>query len=109
MPFCVCKLINETEIKKTQPCIVLFSRTYLPKQVSYSISFTDFTGLVCFQVVCLEIIRLDRQGVLHVSPIREFSTKLAEHFVFFSVKPQPFLFILPCLQELACFLVEAGI
>ena len=72
-------------------------------------SFTDFTGLMCFQAVCLEIIRSDPQGVLHVSLVWEFSTKLAEHFVFFSVKPQPFLFILPCLQELACFLVEAGI
>ena len=72
-------------------------------------SFTDFTGLMCFQAVCLEIIRSDPQGVLHVSLICEFSTKLVEHFVFFSVKPQPFLFILPCLLELACFLVEAGI
>ena len=72
-------------------------------------SSTDFTGLMCFQAVCLEIIRSDPQGVLHVSLIWEFSAKLAEHFVFFSVKPQSFLFILPCLQELACFLVEAGI
>ena len=87
----------------------MYLAVYLPKQVSYIMSFTDFTGLMCFQAVCLEIIRSDPQGVLHVSLIWEFSTKLAEHFVFFSVKPQPFLFILPCLQELACFLVEAGI
>ena len=35
-----------------------------------------------------------------VFPIQELSTKLAEHFVFLSVKPQPFVFILPCLLEL---------
>ena len=73
-------------------------------------SFTDFTGLMSrFQAVCLDVIRSDPQGVLHVSPIREFSTKLSEHFVFFSVKPQPFLSLLPCLLELACFLVEGGV
>ena len=43
------------------------------------------------------------QGVLHVFPIREFSTKRAEHFDFLSIKPQPFVFILPCLLVLACF------
>ena len=35
-----------------------------------------------------------------VFSIQELSTKLAEHFVFLSVKPQPFVFILPCLLEL---------
>ena len=35
-----------------------------------------------------------------VFPIQELSTKLAEHFVFLSVKPQPSVFILPCLLEL---------
>ena len=35
-----------------------------------------------------------------VFPVQELSTKLAEHFVFLSVKPQPFVFILPCLLEL---------
>ena len=47
-----------------------------------------------------------------VFPIREFSTKLAEHFVFLSVKPQPFVFILPCLLEIArmrVLLVGAGV
>ena len=43
------------------------------------------------------------QGVLYVFPIREFSTKRAEHFDFLSIKPQPFAFILPCLLVLACF------
>ena len=49
-------------------------------------------------------------GVLCVFPIQEFPTKLAEHFVFLSLKPQPFVFILPCLRELVCFfLVGAGV
>ena len=46
---------------------------------------------MCFQAFCLEIICSDPQGVLQVFPIREFSTKNAEHFVFLSFKPQPFL------------------
>ena len=58
--------------------------------VSYSMSFT---GLTCFQVVCLEIIHSDPKGVLHVFLILEFSTKLAEDFIFLSIKPKPFQFI----------------
>ena len=60
--------------------------------------------VLSIQVVCLEIIRSNPQGVyLHIFPIWEFSTKLAKHFDFLSIKPQPFLFILPCLLVLACF------
>ena len=41
----------------------------------------------------------------------EFSTKVAEHFVFHSVKPQPFVFILPCLasRNLRVVLVGTGV
>ena len=59
--------------------------------------------VLSIQVVCLEIIRSNPQGVLHVFPIREFSTKCAEHFDFLSIKPQSFVFILPCLLVFACF------
>ena len=38
--------------------------------------------VLSIQVVCLEIIRSNPQGVLHVFTIREFSTKRAEHFDF---------------------------
>ena len=67
---------------------------------------------MCFQVVCLEIIRSHPQEVLHVFPIREFSTKLAEDFVFLSVKPQPFVFT--SMPPGTCvffffFLVKAGV
>ena len=66
---------------------------------------------MCFQVVCLEIIRSHPQEVLHVFPIREFSTKLAEDFVFLSVKPQPFVFtsMPPGTCVFFFFLVKAGV
>ena len=49
----------------------------------------------CFCAVRLEIIGSDLQGVLHIFAIWKLSTKPTEHFVFLSVKPQPFIFILP--------------
>ena len=50
-------------------------------------------------------------GVLHDFPVQEFSTKLAQHFVFLSVKPQPFMFILPyhASPYLRVFLAEVGV
>ena len=63
---------------------------------------------MCFQAFCLEIICSDPQGVLQVFPIREFSTKNAEHFVFLSFKPQPFLSF-HASWYLHVLLVEAGV
>ena len=46
-------------------------------------------------------------GVLQVFPFREFSTKLAEHFVSPSFKAQPFVFSFH--GNLHVFLVKAGV
>ena len=50
-------------------------------------------------------------GVFHDFPVQEFSTKLAQHFLFLSVKPQPFMFILPyhASPYLRVFLAEVGV
>ena len=68
----------------------------------------DFSVLMCFQALCLHIIRSDPQVrweyfVFFLFRNFVFPRKLSEHFVFLSIKPQLFVVILPCLQELVCF------
>ena len=68
----------------------------------------DLSVLVCFQAVCLQIIRSDPQVrweycVFFLFKNFVFPRKLSEHFVFLSIKPQLFVVILPCLQERVCF------
>ena len=50
-------------------------------------------------------------GVFHDFPVQEFSIKLAQHFLFLSVNPQPFMFILPyhASPYLRVFLAEVGV
>ena len=68
------------------------------------LKFTGPSPKLLITLIIFKFFRSNLQGVLHVFPIREFSTKLTEHFVFLSVK-QPFVFI---LLEQACFLAGAG-
>ena len=72
------------------------------------LKFTGPSLELLITLIILKFFRSDPQGVLHVFPILEFSTKLAEYFVFLSVQPQPFAFVLPCHLELACFFFLAG-
>jgi len=67
------------------------------------LKFTGRSAKLLITRIMLKFFRADPQGVLHVFPIRELSTKLAEHFVFLSTKHQPSVFIPPSLLELACF------
>ena len=63
---------------------------------------------MCFQAFCLEIICSDPQEVLQAFLFENSLTKNAEHFVFLSFKPQPFLSF-HASWYLHVLLVEAGV
>ena len=69
------------------------------------LKFTGPSPKLLITLIIFKFFHSNPQGVLHVFPIREFSTKLTEHFVFLSVKHQPFVFM---LLEQACFSAGAG-